>query len=49
MANPFADWLDRLGRRHPGLMLAATILLGIVTTLVLIYNSKDTAIVYKAF
>jgi hypothetical protein len=49
MANPVEDWLDRLGRRHPGLMLAATILLGVATTIVLIYNSKDTAIVYKAF
>ena len=49
MANLLTDPLDRLGRRHPRLMLVATILLGIVTTLVLIYNSKDTAIVYKAF
>jgi len=49
MANAFADRLDQFGRRHPRLMLASTIFLGVVTTIILIYNSKDTAIVYKAF
>ena len=47
------DWLgerlDRFGRRHPRLMLGTTILVGIATVLILIYNTKDTAIVYRAF
>jgi hypothetical protein len=41
--------LDRFGRRHPSLMLWTTIALAIVTTLILIYNTKDQAIVYRAF
>jgi hypothetical protein len=41
--------LDQFGRRHPRLMLAATVALAVVTTLILIYNTKDTAIVYRAF
>lgn len=49
MADSLQDRLDRFGRRRPGLLLAATILMAIVTTLVLLFNTKDTAIVYKAF
>jgi hypothetical protein len=49
MANSLCDRLDRFGRRHPRLMLATTILMAIVTTLILIYNTKDTAVVYRAF
>ena len=41
--------LDEFGRRNPRLMLWATILMGVVTVLVLVYNTKDTAIVYRAF
>ncbi len=49
MADSLEDRLDRLAQRHPRLMLAATIVLGILTTLILIYNSNDTRIVYRAF
>jgi hypothetical protein len=41
--------LDQYGRRHPGRMFWATIGLAIVTTLILIYNTKDQVIVYRAF
>lgn len=40
---------DRLARRYPRLMLWTTIVLAIVTTLIVIYNTKDQAIVYRAF
>jgi hypothetical protein len=49
MLDLIEDKLDQFGRRHPRLMLATTIFLGVLTTLILIYNSKDTAIVYRAF
>ena len=49
MADARGGWLDRFGRRHPGLMLGATIVLAVVTTLVVIYNTQTTAIVYRAF
>jgi len=49
MADSLHAGLDRFGRRHPRLMLAATIVFGIATTLILVYNTKDTAIVYRAF
>jgi len=49
MADSFHERLDRFGRRHPRLMLAATVVVGILTTLILVYNTKDTAIVYRAF
>jgi hypothetical protein len=41
--------LDRFGRRHPSLMLWATVALAIATTLIVIYNTQDQAIVYRAF
>ena len=41
--------LDQFGRRHPTLLLCATIFLASVTTLILIYNTKDPGIVYRAF
>jgi hypothetical protein len=44
-----AGRLDRFGLEHPRMMLWTTILLGAVTALILIYNTKDTAIVYRAF
>lgn len=48
-----AEWLgersDRFGREHPRLMLWATALLGMATVLILLYNTKDTTIVYRAF
>jgi hypothetical protein len=40
---------DRLARRYPSLMLWVTIAMAIVTTLIVIYNTKDQNIVYKAF
>ena len=44
------DWnLDQLGRKHPTLMLWTTIAMAVLTTLIVIYNSKEQAIVYKAF
>jgi hypothetical protein len=49
MVDSLLRQLDQFGRRHPNLMLCATIVLAIFTTLVLIYNTKDTAIVYRAF
>jgi hypothetical protein len=49
MLDLLGNKLDQIGRRHPRLMLIATVLLGVVTMLILIYNSKDTAIVYRAF
>ena len=49
MIEILEDKLDQFGRRYPRLMLAATIFIGVTTTLILIYNSKDTAIVYRAF
>jgi hypothetical protein len=49
MADSFHAVLDRFFRRHPRLTLAATIALGIATTLILVYNTKETAIVYEAF
>jgi hypothetical protein len=49
MADLLEDRLDRFARRHPRLMLVSTVLLGVITTLILIYYSKDTAIVYRAF
>ena len=49
MTDSFDDRLDRFERAHPRLMLAATILLGVVTTLVMVYSTNDTAIVYRAF
>jgi hypothetical protein len=47
-----ASWyvrLDQFGLRHPRLMLGATIVVAILTTLIVIYNTNDAAIVYKAF
>jgi hypothetical protein len=49
MAEWLGERLDRFGRRHPRLMLWATVTLGVVTVLILIYNTRDTAIVYRAF
>lgn len=49
MVDSLLRQLDQFGRRHPTLMLSATVLLAIFTTLVLIYNTNDTAIVYRAF
>jgi hypothetical protein len=49
MADRLTERLDKLGRRYPRLMLATTIVVVIMTTLILVYNSKDTAIVYRAF
>ncbi len=49
MAYSFDEGLDQFARRHPWLMLTATILLGVLTTLILVYNTEDTAIVYRAF
>lgn len=49
MRDLSAGWLDAFGRRHPRLMLWATIVLAVLTTLVLVYHTKDTAIVYRAF
>jgi hypothetical protein len=49
LATSLQDRLDRFGRRHPRLFLAAMIVIAIATTLILIYNTKDTAIVYRAF
>ena len=49
MVDPFRERLDQFGRRHPRLMLGTTIIVAILTTLIVIYNTKDTAIVYRAF
>lgn len=49
MPDSVSDRLNLFGRRHPQLMLWGTILAAVVTTLIMIYNTKDTAIVYKAF
>ena len=49
MANRLRERLDRFGLEHPRMMLWATVLLGIGTVLILIYNTKDTTIVYRAF
>ena len=49
MANSLNARFDELGRRHPRLMLGLTILVAIITTLIVVYNAKDTAIVYRAF
>jgi hypothetical protein len=49
MPDSLQDRFDQFGRRHPRIFLATTILLAIVTTLILIYNTKDTAILYRAF
>jgi len=49
MAYSLHERLDQFGRRHPRLMLATTILVGIFATVILIYKTQDTTIVYKAF
>jgi hypothetical protein len=49
MVQRLGAQLDQFGIRHPRLMLMGTIGLGVVTVLILIYNTKDTAIVYRAF
>ena len=49
MGDSFRERLDQFGRRHPRLMLGTTIIVAILTTLIVIYNTKDTAIVYRAF
>jgi hypothetical protein len=49
MATSLHERLDQFGRRHPRLMLATTIFVGFVTTLILVYHTRDTTIVYKAF
>jgi hypothetical protein len=49
MIDTFGARLDSYGRRHPRLMLWATIALAVVTTLVVIYNSTETEVIYKAF
>lgn len=49
MFETWGEAIDGFFRRHPGLMLGATILLAVITTLIVIYNTKDTAIVYRAF
>jgi hypothetical protein len=49
MPDSFHDRLDQFGRKHPRLMLWSTIVVAVVTTLIMIYNTTDTAIVYKAF
>ena len=41
--------LDRFAQRRPSLMLWATIALAVATLLIVIYNTKDQAIVYRAF
>jgi hypothetical protein len=49
MTEWLGERLDRFGRRHPRLMLWATVLLGMATALILVYNTKDTTVVYRAF
>ncbi len=49
MPDSFPDRLDQFGRGHPQLMLWGTIVVAVVTTLIMIYTTTDTAIVYKAF
>ena len=49
MVDLIHERLDDFGRRHPRLMLGTTIVMAVLTTLVVIYNAKDTAIVYRAF
>ena len=49
MANSLDARFDELGRRHPRLLLGLTIFVAIITTLVVVYSTKDTAIVYRAF
>jgi hypothetical protein len=49
MADALHDRIDQIGRRHPRLMLWTTIMLAILTTLILIYNTQDQGIVYRAF
>ena len=48
MPETFAPRLRPFGRRHPRLMLWTTIVLAVVTTLVVIYNTTEPSL-YKAF
>ena len=49
MADALRRRLDAFGRQHPRLMLLATVAAAVAITLILVYNTKDTAIVYRAF
>jgi len=42
-------WLDRFGRRHPRLTLAAVVLMAVVVTVVLLYHDAAPAVVYEGF
>jgi hypothetical protein len=49
MADPLHDRIDRFWRGHPVLLLAVTIMTAFATTALLLVNSQDQAILYKAF
>jgi hypothetical protein len=49
MVDSIHDRLERFWRGHPGLLLAVTIVTAMLTTLLLLVNSQDHAILYKAF
>lgn len=41
--------LDAHGRRHPGQLLALTVVLAVVVTLVLLSSSEAPVVLYQAF
>ena len=49
MAQRKPDRIDQYWRAHPRLLLAVTIAAALFTTVLLLVNSQDHAILYKAF
>lgn len=43
------DRLDAFGRRHPGLMLCATLLMAALTMLLYLSTSDTPTVLYQAF
>ncbi len=49
METFFPQWLDRLFREHPKLMLLCVILLAALVSLLVLSQSAQEVIVYEAF
>ena len=49
MSNAFSPTLDRLGRRHPRLLIAANIVLLLFVTFALLTAIEAPVVLYQAF
>lgn len=48
-ASGLFAWLDEFGRRHSTLMLAATVIAGLLAALTLLAQTQGAIILYQAF